>query len=361
MSNSRVGATRAAARNAVFFARVLPIPSRPVDWVTRRPRVGRVTYPTPAGAAEGDLYLPGGRGPHPGMVVGLGVVPFGVDHPQVPRLGAALARSGFAALLHWSPAMREYRLDPADVPTIARTYAGLIARPDIDPARSGLLGTCVGGSFALMAAADPEIRDRVGFVAAFAPYASMHSFALDIASHTREGAHGREPWAVDSLTWKVFVHSLTAGLPGAEADALREAGADSSCTADAGALSPDGRAIARVLAATGFDDAAAALSDLPAAAQARLTALSPVGYLAEVRAPLITFGHDRNDGVIPVAESRELQRALAGRAGVRYTEFDFFRHVAPRLLPPVPPAREVGKFLRFTYPIFRQATAHRDP
>src|SRR4051794_30116451 len=28
----------------------------------------------------------GGKGPHPGIVVCLGVVPFGADHPQVPRL-----------------------------------------------------------------------------------------------------------------------------------------------------------------------------------------------------------------------------------------------------------------------------------
>jgi dienelactone hydrolase len=51
--------------------------------------------------------------------------------------------------------MRDFRLDPEDVEDIASAYEALLARPDIDPARSGLLGTCVGGAFAMMAAASP--------------------------------------------------------------------------------------------------------------------------------------------------------------------------------------------------------------
>jgi dienelactone hydrolase len=92
---------------------------------------------------------------------------------RFPGLGEALARSGFTALHYWSPAMRDFRLDPADVADIASAYDRLLARPDIAPARTGLIGTCVGGAFALMAAADPRIRDRVAFVWAYAPYASI--------------------------------------------------------------------------------------------------------------------------------------------------------------------------------------------
>src|SRR5919201_1764452 len=147
---------RAAAKTAICLLKVFPmLPSRPLDWVTPRPVVERVSYRTSHGWAEGDLYRPSTAGLHPGVVVCLGVVPFGVDHPQVPRLGEALARAGFAALLYWSPAMRDFRLDPADVEDVASAYDALLARPDVDGARSGLPGTCVGGAFALMAAATP--------------------------------------------------------------------------------------------------------------------------------------------------------------------------------------------------------------
>src|SRR5437870_3641893 len=190
---------RAAANTAIWLLKVFPmLPSRPVDWVTPRPVVEKVRYGTSHGDADGDLYRPSGPGPYPGVVVCLGVVPFGVDHPQVPRLGEALARSGFAALLYWSPAMRDFRLDPADVDDIASAYEALLGRPDIAPARSGLLGTCVGGAFALMAATDPRIRHRVAFVCAYAPYASIRTLARDIASATRQRYGAREAWAVDA-------------------------------------------------------------------------------------------------------------------------------------------------------------------
>ena len=118
-------------------------------------------------------------------MVSLGVVPAGLEHPQVPRLGQALARAGFAALLHWSPTLRDLRLDPADVADLASAYATLLEQPYVDPARSGLLGTCVGGAYVLMAAASPRIRSRLAFVSAYAPYASMWTLLRDVASASR--------------------------------------------------------------------------------------------------------------------------------------------------------------------------------
>ena len=212
---------RATANTAVCLFKVFPmLPSRPLNWVTPRPIVERLAYTTSHGYTEGDLYRPSSAGPHPGVVVCLGVVPFGVDHPQVPRLGEALARSGFAALLYWSPAMRDFRLAPEDIEDIASAYDALLARPDVASARSGLLGTCVGGAFALMAAASPRIRDRVTFVLAYAPYASMWTLARDIASASRSREGLREPWEVDPLTRKVYVHSVTALLESGEAQRL---------------------------------------------------------------------------------------------------------------------------------------------
>jgi len=53
------------------------LPSTPMNWVTKRPAVERVRYPTRTGFAEGDVYRPGGSGRAPDIVVCLGVVPFG--------------------------------------------------------------------------------------------------------------------------------------------------------------------------------------------------------------------------------------------------------------------------------------------
>ena len=350
---------RALAKQTTFLLKVFPmLPSRPIDWVTPQPRVERVRYPTQFGDAEGDLYRPSSGGPHPGVVVCLGVVPFGVEHPQVAVLGRALARSGFAALLYWSPAMRDFRLDPDDIENIALAYGWLLEQPSVDPARSGLLGTCVGGAFALMAAAHPDIRDRVHFASAYAPYSSMWTFAQDIASATCANGDERAPWTVDPLTRKVFVHSLTAQLAAGEAEKIRLAYRIGDGRLDGRDLSADGRDVVSVLTAASARDAESALHHLPAEMRARLSAMSPLNYIQHIHAPLIVLLHDRGDQVIPVGETRRLYAALGGRAGAHYTEMQF-QHLDPTKgkLPPHRLAVQLGRFFAAMYPIFRHTTA----
>lgn len=335
------------------------LPSWPVHLVTPRPAILRVRYRTSSGQVEADLYRPGGRGPHPGVVVCLGVVPFGVDHPQVPRLGQALARAGFAALMHWSPAMRDFRLEPSDADDIAAAYAALLERPGIDAGRSGLLGTCVGGAFALLAAARPEVRDRVSFVLAYAAYGSMSTLARDIASASTDRGMGRKPWEVDQLTRHVFVSTVTATLPPEEAARLRQGCAVRGTTPHLDGLSADGRAVLPLLCELRPAEAEAALRELPEAMRQRLDAMSPLTHVGELRAPLVVLLHDRDDPVIPVGESRALHSALEGRD--RYTEFTVFKHLDPTRGKPKPIAlaRELFRFARAVQPVFEQSVERR--
>jgi dipeptidyl aminopeptidase/acylaminoacyl peptidase len=332
------------------------LPSAPIDWMTREPVIESVTYETLDGEVNAELYRPPGPGPHPAVVLCLGVVPFGVDHPQIPRLKAALARSGFVALIHWSDAMRDRRLVPEDRDNIAAAYDYLVRRPDVDPARSGLYGTCVGGSFALLAAAHPSIRDRVAFVGAFAPYSSMWTLARDIASGTRSNDGTIEPWAVDPLTRDVFVRSVTDTLLPREAGLLRDAFATGGAV-DRAVLSADGRAVHALLTATDSAAADVALRQLAPAMRDRLDAMSPLRHIDDIKAALILLGHDRDDLVIPVGESRRLASALSGRAGAEYTEYAMFQHADPtkRKLSPLRFARELRRFYLSLYPMFRQA------
>jgi len=352
-------AAHAHVRTIGFAIRLMPIfPSRPIDWLTRAPVVETVRYETKEGPVTTELYRPPGRGPHPAVVLCLGVVPFGVDHPQIPRLKVALARFGFVALIHWSPAMRDRRLVPEDTARVAAAYDYLVRRPDVDATRSGLFGTCVGGSFALLAAAEPVIRDRVAFVGAFAPYSSLWTFVRDIASLTRANGGAVLPWTVDPLTHEVFVRSVTETLPPREGDALRDAYSAGPPTALSG-LSVEGQAVQRLLAAPDRDSAELALRQVPQALRERLDAMSPLQHLGEIRAPLIMIGHDRDDLVIPVGESRRLAVELSPRAGATYTEYAMFEHADPtkRKLSPLRLARELRTFYTSLYPLFRQAVA----
>jgi dipeptidyl aminopeptidase/acylaminoacyl peptidase len=362
---------RAAARSLVFILKALPATSGAIDRVTRAPVIERFTYSTPTGEGEADLYRPSSPGPHPGLVLTLGVVPAGVDHPQRARMGQALARSGFAALVHWSPAMRDVRLDPGDIGELASAYEALIEQPCVDPARSGMMGACVGGSFALMAAADPRIRDRLAFVSVYAPYSSMWTLARDVATASRVIDADREPWRTDPLVWKTYVRSLTERLDAGDAQRLRDAFQDrfawnASKTVvieapthppiDPLGLSADGRAVLRLLTATDPEAVDLALDQLPSDMKALMTAMSPMTYLADIRAPLLVLLHDRRDHIIPVSESRRLWSALSGRPGASYTELGF-QHLDPTKLSPLRLARELPKLYSAVFPLYRQTTA----
>ena len=362
---------RAAARSLVFILKALPATSRAIDRVTVAPVIEKFTYPTPTGQGEAELYRPSWPGPHPGLVVSLGVVPAGVDHPQTARFGEAVARSGFAALLHWSPAMRDLRLDPADIGELASAYRSLIEQPYVDPTRSGMMGTCVGGSFALMAAAEPSIRERMAFVSAYASYSSMWSLARDVATASRVIDVEREPWQADPLVWKTYVRCLTDRLETRDTERLRDAFEDrftwnASKTmvveAAAGApldpigLSADGRAVLRLLEATDSEAVDLALEQLPSDMKTLLTAMSPMTYLSDIRAPLIALLHDRRDHMIPVSESRRLWSALSGRPGASYTELGF-QHLDPTKLSPLRLVRELPKLYSGVFPLFRRTTA----
>lgn len=329
------------------------LPSRPVDWVTHPPLIERVRYPTMDGNAEGEIYRPSAPGRHPGILVCLGVVPFEVNHPQVPVLGRALARAGFAALLYWSPAMRDFRLEPADIDNIALAYQWLIERPFVDTRRSGLLGTCVGGSFALMAAAHPLIRQQVSYVSAYAPYSSLWTFSRDIASSMVDEQDGRRAWKVDSLTRKVFIHSLTAFLPPEEAGRLRRAFLEGDGLNDESSLSEDGKAVAALLSASSPAEAESALEHLPAQIRQAFSGISPLSYTQDLQAPLVVLLHDRGDQVIPIGESRRLCAALGERTGVYFTEMQF-SHLDPAKgkLPLLKLLREFSRFFGAVYRLF---------
>jgi hypothetical protein len=127
---------------------------------------------------------------------------------------------------------------------------------------------------------------------------------------------------------------------------------------DPGGLSPEARVVYPLLTALTLDEVRAALNVLPQELRDRLDAMSPLSYLPGLRAPLLVLMHDRDDPVIPIDESKLLWAALAGRPGLRCTEFTMFKHLDPTKVKLRIPQllRELNRFYRSLYPIFRQTT-----
>ena len=120
----------------------------------------------------GNLHLPSGAGPHPGLVV---AGPMTSVKEQVTGVyAAALARKGFAALAldhrHFGESggePRGYEFWPRKVQDLQAAFAWLASRRDIDPERLGGAGVCLGcGYIAHAAAALPSVR-ALGLVAGY--------------------------------------------------------------------------------------------------------------------------------------------------------------------------------------------------
>jgi hypothetical protein len=72
--------------------------------------------------------------------------------------------------------------------------------------------------------------------------------------------------------------------------------------------------------------------------------MSPVLHVDDIKAALILVGHDRDDLVIPVGDSRRLASLWSRRAGATYTEYAMFQHADPMKRIPHRLVRELRGF-----------------
>lgn len=344
---------RAAYNTALFITQVVPaLPEVRLF----QPKVlrQRVEVMTPEGSRQADLYRSGRDKPSAGVVLFLGVAPAGPDDPRVVNLSEGLARANLVTLVYWSPDKMEERLHPPDIQNLVAAYRYLQSQPFVDPKRTGFAGFCVGASFALMAAAQPEIRDEVAFVNAFGPYYDLYSLARAIGARSRQTDAGQVPWEMDPLTERVARGMLLSPLPTDEQEAVQDA-LESGGKEPAG-VSQEALAVYRILAGGSAEEVDAALVDLPQAAHDLFRAASPSQYLQNVQARVLLM-HDRADNLVPSWESRLVYEALKAKGNVRYTEFSLFQHMDPtRRLGWWETAGEVWKLFRHMYAIMRQGT-----
>ena len=323
---------KAGFHTILFVTQVLDIGVKPQAWFTDEPLRHEAHYQSSDGTTVADVYRnPDGK-PRAAVVLFLGANAAGRDDPDVVNLGNALARAGYVTMFHWSPSMAlRANIEPAETGNLVWAFQYLSERGYVDPERAGLGGFCVGASFALVAAADPRIRDQVYFVNAFGPYFDAETLLLQAASRSVVYDGERTPWEPDSLTMRVLANELIETLDNpADIDALtrRYMNNQALTPAELDALSPQARTVAGLLDGTTPEDAASLYANLPSDFRRDLTEISPTAHVRDIRARLLIL-HDRHDRLVPAAESRRLLAATEDRGNVRYTEVLAFEHVRP--------------------------------
>ena len=292
------------ARAGVLFTDgVLRLPVRPLTWVTSDPTHAELAWGEAGSttAARGALTLPAGPGPHPAVVLALGAEAAGPDDPRVVRLTDALARLGVGVLYPLSPQLDAGVVEPPEIERLVGAWRALGAHTRVRPERIGFVGLSVGGSLSLMAAADARIAPEVWFVLAIGPYAHAGLLAAETASGVFAADDGRHEWEPRAITRRVLLRSLTQALG-------------------------DEKRAAALLAPGSYDEATARLAEADAALAAWIAALSPIGYLDDLAAPLYLL-HDRDDRFVPWSHSEQIAAVASPEVSHRT---ELFEHVDPR-------------------------------
>jgi len=295
------------ARVAVQALLLLPalFPSAPIDplaQVTPAPIEDRATYDYSAGTIDTQTFSPADAGKHSAVILLLGAG----DLPQsdlAVHFAQALARLGVVTAIPESSGMLSEHLTFDEVDAIRVSVQEVDKRPEVDPARVGLVGLSASGGLSIVAAAQPDLRDEVRFVNSFGSYDDAISLLVDVTSHSIVVDGATREWTPEQRTVEVISNALI----------------------DAGASDADR---AELLAGTTRGRATQIVENFPSDVRARLEAVSPSSVLETLHAHLYLM-HDVDDPFVPFTESRELVQQAPAGVVVRYTEFSIFEHVIP--------------------------------
>jgi hypothetical protein len=295
------------ARVAVQTLLLLPavFPSAPVDplgLVTPTPTHEERSYPYAAGTVQASLFHASGSDRHGAIILLLGAG----DLPRsdlAVHFAEALARLGVVTLVPESSGMLAERLTFDEVDAVRASVLLLRGLPEVDSERIGLVGLSASGGLSIVAAGQPDLRDRIRFVNSFGSYADASSLLLDVVSRSISVRGEVRAWQPEPRTVEVV------------ANALGDAGIDEA----------QQRAM---LGGMTRGQAQQTIAAMPASVMRALAQVSPSAYLGQVRAHLYLM-HDVDDGFIPFTESRALVALAPDGVVQRYTEFSIFAHVIP--------------------------------
>ena len=168
----------------------------------------------------GDLFRPAGKGPHPAVVV---VGPMTSVKEQVAGVyAAALAVRGIAALAidhrHYGESggmPRQYEHPGHKIADIRAAVDALIESPVVDAARVGLVGVCLGSSYAAAASiGDSRVR-ALATVAGYFP--DPHQMDLgkggDFDAEIESGTNARKHFEQTGETLLVAAAAASGGAP----------------------------------------------------------------------------------------------------------------------------------------------------
>jgi len=315
---------------------------------TPHPSRTAVTYEIEGRRYRGDLYRsPAGSGA--GIVLIPGLVPQGKDDRRLMALAYTLARLRFAVLVPDLEGLRHYRIRSSNVREVADAFRYLISRPELVPeGRAGIAGFSYGAGPVVMAALQPDIRQRVRFVMTLGGYYDLRSIVTYFTTgYYRERAggewrykapHGYAKWVFTLSNSDLLERPSDQAALNRHAHEMRNLQPGDAGLAPIG-LAPDAKALYDLLTNQDPNRVPALLESLSPRMRSELHGINPAALdLSRLHARLILV-HGRSDAIIPYTESVTLTRALpVGKVtlflidGFAHVDVQVERQDIPRLL-----------------------------
>lgn len=298
-----------------------------------------VAYEIAGRAYDGDLYRPT-AGAAASLVLVPGAAPEGKDDPRLVATARALARARFAVLVPDLPNLRALTVEAADGERIADAARYLV---NVGAARPlGLVAISYAAGPALLAALEPDLRERIAVVVTIGGYYDIAAVVTFFTTgfHRRDGDADWRRGEPNTYGKWVFVRANAKRLDSSRdrrllaALAQRKLDDPAAPIGDLTArLGPQGRAVMGLLNNTDPEKVPALIAGLPAAIRREMAVLDLARRdLSELRAALILL-HGRDDRIIPYTESLKLA-AAAPPEQTSLTIVDNLAHVD--LAPPGP-------------------------
>lgn len=326
---------RAALRGLLLVPAVLqPNKQTPLTATGYGVHHTRMVVSARSGPVYLDTYEPDSPAPPlPGAREGVVVIPGIGDErkdSQLINLSNSLAREGIVVMDVTTPALIERRLNPGDEDAIVQAFLALAHHPSVGTGRAGILGISGGGDLGVLAAADPRIRDQLGFVMLFGGYYNATSLLRDFGRRALDVDGTLEPWTPNPVPVEALAKTIAPTLPTREGTLLVAAlseGGKPLTSAQLASLSPGAVAAYHLLQGDDPAHVDANIAALTPAMQRDLVTLSPSTVLGDIRAPIYLL-HDRDDTYVPFTESRAFAAALVSAHHPHdFVELNIFAHV----------------------------------
>lgn len=263
---------------------------------------------------RGDLYEP--RPEAPAILVVPGAAPEGKDDPRTIRLATALARAGRTVFV---PTLRlsDRVFDLADIEDIRTSVRALAERSD---GRVLVFGISYGGSFALIAAADPATAAEIEKVAVFGAYFDLIGLVQAASTGVSVVGDRRIPWEPDPRARDVMREAAVQLAPEEQRQGLRRALEDDLQPED---LADEAAAIHRLVTNDDPDRTYELARELGDHGRDLMQRFSPAAVADRIDVPVLAL-HSTDDPVTPYGEALRLERGLSD---VRLVSVTLFRHV----------------------------------